>query len=490
MNVLSLIPREFFFGLCSRRSQTAIRATACAVLISVLSSPLLAANTIVRMKINFGNTPVGNIDIELYDDQTPKTVLNFLHYAGYYYHLQCASFLCSSDYLYNDTNPILIHRSSPNFVIQGGGYYYMEQLPGLGKDGYTNVPEWSSVQDEYSPSRQNVAGTIAMALVEKNGKILPNSATGQWFINLDDNSTSLPEFTVFGHVLDPGMKIVNDIARLNVVYLGSLDPNDPNNDDNDFSYSPFTQLPVLDNYDSVTRPKLKPLPENLVFISRIPNVAATRTDLGTMPTYTADVDMVFSPIVTAPKEEALKILAGFPSPQNQTVQFNNGIHAFTMIGPMGPTGRTVTLHDGAATRPTHYYAYGKTPDNQTAHWYDFSYDSATGTGAEFVSNKILLHFVDGQRGDDDLRENDSITHAGAQAVVTSTTTSSSPASGGCSIAARNPGVLRSGDWMLVSLFLAVVALVRRRTRCSGRVGIAHRKQRRLQSDGGLCPPYV
>ena len=66
----------------------------------MLSLPQLAAATTVRMV-----TTLGTIDIELYDDQAPKTVTNFLRYAGR-----------------GDYNNNVIHRSVPGFIIQGGGH--------------------------------------------------------------------------------------------------------------------------------------------------------------------------------------------------------------------------------------------------------------------------------------------------------------------------------------------------------------------------------
>ena len=133
-----------------------------------------------------------------------------------------------------------------------------------------------------------------------------------------------------------------------------------------------------------------------------------------------------------------------------------------MTGVVDPTGRIVTLRNDDPTTPNHYYAYGPTADDLTPHWYDFTFDSTTGTGAEFVGNKILLHFVDGQRGDNDPTVN-SIIHIGAPVLMTDTVTSTS--SSGCSIAATPSPMRSSGDWIVVSMFLAFVALVRRRAHC-------------------------
>jgi hypothetical protein len=288
----------------------------------------------------------------------------------------------------------------------------------------------------------------------------PNSATSEWFINLDNNSAALDDinnsggFTVFGSVI-AGMDVVDAIANLSVqpTYLW----------ENPFASGPtlpFSELPVINSFDSTTDLDLN---NKLVMVTRIPNVASTRTDLGTMPTFVADVDMVFdfNHIGTADKDSAIKLLESFSSPQNQSVHFNNGIHTMTMSGVMGSAGRIVTLYDGATNRPTRYYAYGKTLDNQTDHWYDFTFDGVT--GAEIKNDRIILHFVDGMRGDDDLTVNDSITHTGAQAVVTAVDDGSAQG-GGCSIVGTPRDVTRSGDWIVVSLFLVMLALVRRRAR--------------------------
>lgn len=58
-----------------------------------------------------------------------------------------------------------------------------------------------------------------------------------------------------------------------------------------------------------------------------------------------------------------------------------------------------------------YRKYGPTPDNHTPHWYDFMYDGQT--GAELTSeNCFRLHFIDGEKGDDDLTANGVIVDQG------------------------------------------------------------------------------
>ncbi len=137
-------------------------------------------------------TSLGNFEVNLYDAGTPQTVANFLNYvnAGAY-------------------NNAIIHRSVPGFIVQGGGFEYDTEWP------VTTIPSNAPVQNE--PVYSNVKGTIAMAKVAGN----PNSATNQWFFNLENNSTTggaldtqNSGFTVFGEVTGDGMAIIEQIAAL------------------------------------------------------------------------------------------------------------------------------------------------------------------------------------------------------------------------------------------------------------------------------------
>ncbi len=57
-----------------------------------------------------------------------------------------------------------------------------------------------------------------------------------------------------------------------------------------------------------------------------------------------------------------------------------------------------------------YRKYGPTPGNASPHWYNFMYNGQT--GAEISGNVVTLHFIDGQRGDDDLTANGTIVDQG------------------------------------------------------------------------------
>jgi hypothetical protein len=71
-----------------------------------------------------------------------------------------------------------------------------------------------------------------------------------------------------------------------------------------------------------------------------------------------------------------------------------------------------SLHNGINMEGYTYRKYGPTPDNPTPHWYDFMWDGTT--GAVITGNTITLHFVDGQRGDDDIQANGTIVDQGGQ----------------------------------------------------------------------------
>lgn len=153
--------------------------------------------TIVQIQTSYGH-----IEVNLFDETTPKTVENFLSYIN--------------DNAYDDT---IVHRSISGFISQSGGYYFNEE------DNLLEVTEKPTVINE--PVYSNVCGTIAMAKLGGD----PNSATSQWFINLADNSTNLDNqnggFTVFGQVTQSGMAVMDIIASLPTKNFGGAFTNTP-----------------------------------------------------------------------------------------------------------------------------------------------------------------------------------------------------------------------------------------------------------------------
>jgi hypothetical protein len=75
---------------------------------------------------------------------------------------------------------------------------------------------------------------------------------------------------------------------------------------------------------------------------------------------------------------------------------------------------TVTLFLHGETHVDTFYKFGPTPGNPTPHWYRFLFNGTT--GAQIFEDRIVLHLLDGQRGDNDLLANGVIVDPGAPAV--------------------------------------------------------------------------
>lgn len=166
-------------------------------LLSLTALGLAFSQTSLATIVEF-QTSQGNIQVNLFDETTPKTVENFLSYVN--------------DAHYTNS---VIHRSIPEFVIQGGGYTFDGDWP------LTRLSPNAAIENEAVYS--NVAGTIAMAKIGNN----PDSATDQWFFNLVDNSENLDlqnnGFTVFGQIIgDESTATLNRITALNLCSAGDL----------------------------------------------------------------------------------------------------------------------------------------------------------------------------------------------------------------------------------------------------------------------------
>ncbi len=82
--------------------------------------------------------------------------------------------------------------------------------------------------------------------------------------------------------------------------------------------------------------------------------------------------------------------------------------------PLQAQSTTVTLFLPPDLKVDTYYNFGPTPDDPEPHFYEFLFDGVT--GAEIFEDRIVLHFVDGQRGDHDLTENGEIVTRGGPAT--------------------------------------------------------------------------
>lgn len=93
-----------------------------------------------------------------------------------------------------------------------------------------------------------------------------------------------------------------------------------------------------------------------------------------------------------------------------SMQFPHGTWRFDLGTLAVGQGTTLTIHPPRDQAGQGYYNFGPTPDNPTPHWYDFSFDGST--GAQVFPDRVLLHFVDGQRGDHDLTLNGNLNTQG------------------------------------------------------------------------------
>jgi hypothetical protein len=151
----------------------------------------------------------------------------------------------------------------------------------------------------------------------------------------------------------------------------------------------------------------------------------------------------------------------FVPPPQTSVQFNDGFYALIVTAvtdTMKPTGEVVTLYDNTTSRPTGYYAFAKGPPGG---WFDFTFDGTT--GAEILSDRIVLHFVDGGRGDDDGAADGTIRHVGGPAIETAIPPPGDTNDWGCSVATNPRRMTQAADWGVVFAFLAF-AFARNRRR--------------------------
>ncbi|WP_125681710.1 peptidylprolyl isomerase [Levilactobacillus yonginensis] len=154
-------------------------------------------------------TSMGNIQLQLFPEQAPKTVENFVTHAkaGYY-------------------DGLTFHRVIPNFMIQGGD----PTGTGMGGESIWGQP----FEDEFSKELYNLRGALSMANAG------PNTNGSQFFIVQDKDMTDqmqnqmhdagFPEeivdayknggtpwldfrHTVFGQVIE-GMDVVDAIAQV------------------------------------------------------------------------------------------------------------------------------------------------------------------------------------------------------------------------------------------------------------------------------------
>src|SRR5438093_1510312 len=138
-------------------------------------------------------TTEGKFTIELYDQDAPKTVENFVGLAtGAKEWTDPRTGRKSTGPYYNGT---IFHRVIDGFMIQGGDPLGQ----GTGGPGY-------KFADEFHPrARHTKAGILSMA------NAVPNTNGGQFFITLDATPWLDNKHSVFGEISD-GMDVIRKIG--------------------------------------------------------------------------------------------------------------------------------------------------------------------------------------------------------------------------------------------------------------------------------------
>ena len=202
----------------------AIRQVILPLVAAMLVAGTAPASTFVRFDTN-----VASFDVELYDTAMPTTVANFLAYVN------AGSYTSS-----------IIHRSttynpSDIQIVQGGGYF-------ISANQLLSIPTNAPIILE-SGSVGNIRGTIAMARGAAT-----NSATSQFFFNVQSNPALDGNYAVFGNVVGAaGLAALDAIGAVPVydctAQLGSA-----------FGEMPLT-APSLDATSVVMVNSVVPVPE-------------------------------------------------------------------------------------------------------------------------------------------------------------------------------------------------------------------------------------
>lgn len=143
-------------------------------------------------------TSMGDILLEVDEQNAPKTAANFLQYVD--------------DKFYDGT---IFHRVIGHFMVQGGGMSMQM------KEKETREP----VENEADNGLHNGPGTVAMARTQD-----PHSATAQFFINVAENAfldhtaknVQGWGYCVFAKVVD-GMDVVEKIKKVRTKRMGFHD---------------------------------------------------------------------------------------------------------------------------------------------------------------------------------------------------------------------------------------------------------------------------
>lgn len=156
----------------------------------------------------------GTVKIELYPDEAPNTVANFIKLAnnGFY-------------------NNLTFHRTIPDFMIQGGdkngdgtGAPTLKDLKGEGAEETDYAIKGEFLANNTENTLKHTKGVISMARSDYSSLGLTeqgyNSVGSQFFIMTADNSSLDGLYAAFGKVIE-GYDIIENISNVEVTYRSS-----------------------------------------------------------------------------------------------------------------------------------------------------------------------------------------------------------------------------------------------------------------------------
>ncbi len=185
----ALLLVSFFLASASAKSPDTVN--------TIMKAEELKASKEARVEhpIVVMKTDKGDIKIELYPEEAPGTVANFIDLVERKFY-----------------NGLVFHRIIPGFVIQGGCPY------GNGTGGFTDpeTKQKRTIKHEKNKLKHDKAGRLAMARTSQ-----PDTASTQFFIDLaplpslDAGGVDPYGYTIFGQVIE-GLDIVQKIAHDNL----------------------------------------------------------------------------------------------------------------------------------------------------------------------------------------------------------------------------------------------------------------------------------
>lgn len=128
---------------------------------------------------------------------------------------------------------------------------------------------------------------------------------------------------------------------------------------------------------------------------------------------------------TATILNGVKVLSKLPGAFPKDKFFDIGAYSFTIRLSVVGDGVDVGVYLPLDVKVDKFYRFGPTPNNPTPHLYDFTFNSKTGVGAKILGpvtvrskfgksikvNFVLISYIDGKLGDDDLTANGAIVNS-------------------------------------------------------------------------------